>query len=97
MCQLDRAPSRARFQLRSISRTEEEEEEEEKRVYWNLTVNVGQSRFPRIRMLENTGFYEHGFREAIASDTLAALIKGRRSDTSRISKEEVVVKSLGLD
>lgn len=96
MCQLDRAPSRARFQLRSISRTEEEEEEE-KRVCWNLIVNVGQPRFPRIRMLENTGFYEHGFREAIASDTLAALIKGRRSDMSRISKEEVVVKSLELD
>lgn len=95
ICQLDRA----RFQLRSISR--KEEKEEEKSVCWNLIVNVGQPRFPRIRsicsVLENTGFYEHGFREAIASDTPVALIKGRRSDTSRISKEEVVVKSLGLD
>lgn len=43
------------------------------------------------RMLENTGFYEHGFREAIASDTPAALIKDRRGDTFRISKEKVVV------
>lgn len=91
MHQPDRVPSRAR--LRSISRTKEEEEEG-KRVCWSwpLLAKVSTNTFER--MLENTGFYEHGFREAIASDTPAALIKDRRGDTFRISKEKVVVRNI---
>lgn len=75
MRQPDRVPSRAR--LRSISRTKEEEEEGKGEfVGVSLLAKVSTNTFER--MLENTGFYEHGFREAIASDTPAALIKDRR-------------------
>lgn len=91
MRQPDRVPSRAR--LRSI-RIRTKEEEEGKRVCWSwpLLAKVSTNTFER--MLENTGFYEHGFREAIASNTPAALIKDRRGDTFRISKEKVVVRNI---
>lgn len=75
MHQPDRVPSRAR--LRSISRTKEEEEEG-KGEFVGVSLLAKVSTNTLERMLENTGFYEHGFREAIASDTPAALIKDRR-------------------
>lgn len=75
MRQPDRVPSRAR--LRSISRTKEEEEEG-KGEFVGVSLLAKVSTNTLERMLKNTGFYEHGFREAIASDTPAALIKDRR-------------------
>lgn len=75
MHQPDRVPSRAR--LRSISRTKEEEEEG-KGEFVGVSLLAKVSTNTLERMLKNTGFYEHGFREAIASDTPAALIKDRR-------------------
>lgn len=76
MRQPDRVPSRAR--LRSIRIRTKEEEEEGKGEFVGVSLLAKVSTNTLERMLKNTGFYEHGFREAIASDTPAALIKDRR-------------------